>query len=412
MFVRSDYLSDEASGQAKFRFLPLVGSIYFPSFLVAAGIGALLPVVPLLAREMGAGLWLTGLVVGMRPVGILLLDIPSGFLSRRFGNKAMMMASAAVAGMAGFGAALVPGLLALSLFTLIMGGSFALLMVARLSHMADTLPSRLRGRALSLIGGVHRIGMFVGPVAGGFLARRFGLRSVFFVQGAVGLAVFLLLLALMEGRAPRRVRSQRGAVPPMTVRLSKILAAHRRSFLTTGLAVVALSLVRSARQILIPLWGSEIGLDVAVIGLILGSSSAIDMTLFYPAGYIMDHYGRKWSAIPCILILSSSLVFMPLTHSSTALLLVSLLAGFGNGLGSGIAMTLGADLSPRRGGAEFLGMWRLIGDIGSTGGPLIIGAVAQAVALGLASVIAASIGLAGAVFMLFMVAETLGSPRR
>ena len=40
---------------------------------------------------------------------------------------------------------------------------------------------------------------------------------------------------------------------------------------------------------------------------------------------------------------------------------VALLLGFGNGLGSGIVMTLGADFAPARGRAEFLGVWRLVG---------------------------------------------------
>ena len=42
--------------------------------------------------------------------------------------------------------------------------------------------------------------------------------------------------------------------------------------------------------------------------------------------------------------------------------------GFGNGIGSGMIMTLGADYSPIAGRAHFLGLWRLIVDIGSTGG--------------------------------------------
>ena len=59
----------------------------------------------------------------------------------------------------------------------------------------------------------------------------------------------------------------------------------------------------------------------------------------------------------------------PFTHSATTLLLASLLIGFGNGIGSGMIMTLGADYSPVVGRAHFLGLWRLMSDIGSTGGP-------------------------------------------
>ena len=37
---------------------------------------------------------------------------------------------------------------------------------------------------------------------------------------------------------------------------------------------------------------------------------------------------------------------MPLTHSASTLLIAALALGFGNGIGSGMIMTLGADYSP------------------------------------------------------------------
>ena len=69
------------------------------------------------------------------------------------------------------------------------------------------------------------------------------------------------------------------------------------------------------------------------------------------------------------------MLLTPFTHSAPTLLLASLLIGFGNGIGSGMIMTLGADYSPLVGRAHFLGLWRLMSDIGSTGGPALLSAV-------------------------------------
>jgi hypothetical protein len=66
--------------------------------------------------------------------------------------------------------------------------------------------------------------------------------------------------------------------------------------------------------------------------------------------------------------------------------------GFGNGIGSGIVMTLSADVSPEIGRPTFLGLWRELSDAGQGIGPLFLAAV-TAVA-GLAAGIAAS-GLVG-----------------
>ena len=68
----------------------------------------------------------------------------------------------------------------------------------------------------------------------------------------------------------------------------------------------------------------------------------------------------------------------------------------GNGLGSGIVMTIGADTAPVVGRAQFLGGWRLCGDIGGTSGPLAFSALAAVLPLAVACVVVGLVGLAGA----------------
>src|SRR4029079_13050106 len=41
---------------------------------------------------------------------------------------------------------------------------------------------------------------------------------------------------------------------------------------------------------------------------------------------------------------------------------------------------------------EFLGLWRLIGDLGATGGPVVVGGIADLVGLGAAALALAGIG--------------------
>jgi hypothetical protein len=70
--------------------------------------------------------------------------------------------------------------------------------------------------------------------------------------------------------------------------------------------------------------------------------------------------------------------------------------GVGNGIGSGIIMTLGADLSPSAGRTTFLGAWRLCSDVGSGTGPLLIGAVTSLASLAPAVLLMGGLGLLGA----------------
>jgi MFS family permease len=145
--------------------------------------------------------------------------------------------------------------------------------------------------------------------------------------------------------------------------------------------VLLVSAVRASRQVVIPLWADHLAMAPAVASLVYGLAGGIDMLVFYPAGKVMDHKGRGWVAVPSMVIMGLAMVAMPWTSGFTTLLLASLAIGFGNGIGSGMIMTLGADHSPRHGRAHFLGVWRLLSDIGSSCGPALLSFLAGSLSL-------------------------------
>jgi MFS family permease len=162
------------------------------------------------------------------------------------------------------------------------------------------------------------------------------------------------------------------------------------------MGILLLSALRASRQVVIPLWADHLGLDPTHASLVYGLSGAIDMLVFYPAGKVMDRRGRHWVAIPSTLIMGVALVLIPLTGGFTSLLLAALLIGFGNGISSGLVMTLGADYSPNRGRGQFLGLWRFMADAGSTGGPVLLSAVTAAASLGAGVTATGILGFAAA----------------
>lgn len=60
-------------------------------------------------------------------------------------------------------------------------------------------------------------------------------------------------------------------------------------------------------------------------------------------------------------------------------MLPALVHEIGNGIGSGIIMTLGADAAPRDHSPRFLSIWRVMTDLGNAGGPIPISLLARAV---------------------------------
>jgi MFS family permease len=250
-----------------------------------------------------------------------------------------------------------------------------------------------------------RVGRFVGPLAGGTVAKAFGLRVPFLFFGVVYAGAFVVISCFV------REETAGDGTPvstPVTLGLTSMLRSQVRVLAPAGMGQLFAQMIRAGRQIVVPLYAADvIGLDVQAIGLIVSIASAVDMLFFYPAGLIMDRLGRKYAIVPSFVIQALGMGLIPLTGSFVGLLFAASLIGFGNGFSSGSMMTLGADLAPEGERGAFLGVWRLIGDVGSSGGPLVVGAIADLFVLPTAALIMSAAGLLASATFALLVPETL-----
>jgi MFS family permease len=281
--------------------------------------------------------------------------------------------------------------------------------VSRHVFLADSTRPEERGRALSTFGGLMRIGTFGGPALGGLVADRFGLSSPFYISGALAAVSLIISYFFIPASESRKQSVSTGAYLRT---LGRVVIDNGGVLTTAGIAQLCSQMIRAGRQVIVPLYGAyAIGLDVSAIGAVISISAAIDMFLFLPAGILMDRMGRKAAIIPCFIILSVGMAMVPLSHNYGTLLVATTIMGFGNGIGSGTMMTLGADLAPAGAIGSFLGVWRLIGDVGGAGGPLIVGAIADLIGLTASAFALAGIGLLSVALFAFTVPETHHRPK-
>ncbi|MGE5595725.1 MAG: MFS transporter [Hyphomicrobiales bacterium] len=376
-------------------------SVYAPTLLFAIGQGAVIPVVVLAARDLGASVAVAGLVAALRGIGVLCFDVPAGWLVSRFGEGRAMAAGTLLVAVALAGSALAPALAVFAVFTFVMGCGWSVWLLARLAYLSDAVPINRRGRALSTLGGVNRVGNFIGPLLGVVAIKLMDVEGAYVVHFVTAIGAFAMLSLFLHdaGGAGDLHREPNNPL--------EILREHSGVFLTVGAGVTAIQVLRAARQLVLPLWAEHIGLADSQVSLIFGISVGMEMLLFYPAGSVMDRAGRKWVALPCLGIMSAGMLLIPLTQSFLTLSAVGIVLGFGNGLGSGIVMTLGADFSPAIGRAQFLGTWRLFGDIGTAGGPLAVAGVTGLAGLGPSAVLMGLLGLGGVALLSFRMPEPL-----
>ena len=381
-------------------------SFYLPSFLFSIAWGVRTPVLPLYAHELSEGYGLVGLVVAGAGLGTLLTDLPSGSLIRRMNKRHAMILGVAIDALSTLALFWIDLIWLAILMRFLSGVGHAFFSIARHTHITNAVRVGVRGRAISLFGGILRIGLFIGPGIGGVLAARFSLRAPF-IAFALLCLLTILVIAIPKGDSESEISPKQNPVDG-EMGLRRALQGRMWVFSIASFGHILAQITRAGESFILPLWGADVlNLAPDQIGWVVSITSAVSMTLFYPVGLIMDRVGRKFAIVPSFLIMGLGLGLLPLTGSYAGLILVAGLIGLGHGLGSGAMMTIGSDLSPVQGRSAYLGAWRWIGDAGSSGGPLIVGWVAEALTLSLASLSIGVAGLlAGAVFA-FLVPETL-----
>jgi MFS family permease len=366
-----------AGGHAAFSWRRIALPAFGPSLLFGVGEGAILPIVPLLARDLGASVPMAAFVVTLIGLGSLLNNIPASVITIRWGERWAIVAAGVWSALGMALAVLMPGVVPLAIGCCMVGMSQAVYNLARQSYLTEAVPPAYRARALSTLGGVMRIGMFIGPFLSAAAVHAFGLQAAF----AVGIAGVLAAAAIGARLPDLQAPHPEGAAAPAPVSLRSIVADHRKVFLTLGLGVALVSAVRASRQAVIPLWADHLLLAPAVTSVIYGIAGGIEMLLFYPAGRVMDLKGRRWVAVPSMAIIGVALLAMPFTGGFVTLLIAATAIGFGNGIGSGLIMTLGADFAPRHGRPYFLAVWRFLSDLGGSCGPALLSALVATASL-------------------------------
>ena len=386
-----------------FKLRKIIITVYIPAFLTSFCMGMLAPTIPAKVDLIGGTAFIIGLAVGAQGLGEAFFSIPTGLLINKFGNKKIMLIGMIGLSISGLLSGLFQNNLALYFALFSLGTFYGFFSLSRHSFMTQIVPSEYRGKAFSRFGGINRIGWFFGPVIGGFTAGSIGIDIPFYIISIVALFTTILIFFTTEPANENLIHSNE--IKPPTFK--ETILDNKKSFTIGGSGHFIMQFLRQCRHVLIPIWALSIGLGVEELGLIQSISAAIDMTLFYPVGLIMDKYGRKWTSVPSIILLSSGFIFMTYVDSFNGLMLVGLLLGFANGLGSGAMLTLGSDLSPKNQPGSFLGIWRLFGWSGNSAGGPISGAIAQTAGNTASALSISMIGGIGVIIFSLLLPETL-----
>ena len=296
---------------------------------------------PTLAQAFNASFQQVQWIVLAYLLAITTLIVSVGRLGDITGRRRLLLAGIMLFTTASVLCGVAPTLWLLIAARAAQGLGAAIMMALTMAFVGETVPKAKTGSAMGLLGAMSAIGTALGPSLGGILIAGLGWRSIFLVSAPLGILTSVLAYRTLPADRPRTEANRagfdtlgtlllaltlaayalamtlgRGSFGPLNVALllaavfgvglfalaeTRVaaplirLAMFRDLILSASLAMSALvSTVIMATLVVGPFYLSRaIGLDAAVVGLVMSVGPLAVALTGVPAGRIADRFGAQ-----------------------------------------------------------------------------------------------------------------------
>jgi DHA1 family multidrug resistance protein-like MFS transporter len=333
------------------------------------------PILPGYAESFDVPYVMVGLVISSFALTRVFLDMPAGFLGRKYDKRVIMILGLLLIVVASVLAGLAPTYSILILARMMEGAGSALYVTSATVFLAQITGSKKRGSLMSVYSGTLLLGSIFGPTFGGLIAAAFDIRAPFFAYAVVagfGIIPTLVLPKLNNSEHAPVSDEKKSSLQDMRVVLK------HPSFLLATFATFTLFFIRTGvRSTLVPLFAANnLGYGEAVIGIMLTLAALATASTMVPMGALSDRIGRRNPLIAALLVSAVVTLLIPLSTDLFSLTLCMIAYGAGVGLSGPIAAYI-TDVSPQDKLEVSMGLYRMISDFGFIAGPLLLGFLAD-----------------------------------
>ena len=363
--MRDQELSPSAARAALVR-LCAAGFVAYCSYSICR-----VPLLPLFARELGAGPALIGLVMGASTLTGVFLKLPAGALSDLFGRRRLLVASVLVFATLPFTYLGVSTLAWLVVLRFLHGSATAIFSPVAAASLSDIAPAARRGGWLSTYSTAQGTGQAIGPILAGYAiaAGRFDL--AFTVSGLIGLGA-ALIVGTWRGVPPDT--PTRPSWQAFTQGVSEVVSDRR--VLMTSAAHAAQFVLNGMLSAFLPLYGREaLNLSGSEIGWLFGLQTVTTLLVRPVIGVLSDRIGRRAVIVAGLTISSLAVFSLSLTTSLTTVVAVVLVYAAGLAITTAATSAYITDMTRRARYGAAHGVFGTIYDIGDALGPIGAGAL-------------------------------------
>lgn len=357
---------------------PQIAAMMALTTFIMSGVGLVSPILSVYAATFPASATMAGMVITLFGVGRLIVNIPAGLLSQRFGHRPLLVAGPLILVVGSVAAALATSLDVLLAARFVQGIGSGIYMTVSSATIATLAAPSERGRLMSLYQGGMLLGTGLGPAIGGVLASHFGYSAPFWAYAVV--CMIALVIAWCSSDLPGSTHRRSGDEPITTDSPASARSALRQPlFLLACMINFGVFFTRTASQWqAIPLLAHErYGMGVDKIGLALTLLATMNFVTLPLTGALVDRYGARRVTFVSTMVTALALVWIGLGEGVHMMWIGMAILGVGGGLNGPATAAFAAEIVPIREYGPAMGLMRTFGDAGFVFGPILIGAMAD-----------------------------------
>jgi len=380
----------------------LIIPLYTPDFMKSLDQTILLPVIPyMIVHDLHYSSFAVGVAVALKGFGEIFAGVTVGSINATIGSKKVLLSCELIRGLAGLFTFLFPYYPVVCLSLLVEGLVSSGWNIGRNSFLSQYTEKSNRGKIVSVMSVSKRSAKTIGPLVGGVIMTYLSSRYGFLLRAAMSfISFFIMALYFPDGGTKDKKARAMGFISVCNI--------YRKLLWTYGLFIFAMLWARSVRKIILTLALQETPEEVspASLGYVNSLSFFTDTILAISAGFIMDSYGRKYSAIPGMLLIGLAF-FILMIPGQTAVYVSGAIFGIGNGISSGLKKVIGADVAPSDARSEFIGAFETFSNVAKLLGPIVCGYMLEYFSLVANQWVNAIIAISGALWIAFACKEPL-----
>ena len=362
------------------------------------GFGSVVPSLALYAQSFGVSASAIGLTVGIYGLARFALATPAGTLSDRLGRRPTLALGALVSAVGNLWCAAATGFPEFVAARFVAGAGAGMILTGGQIVLADITTPERRGRVIAIYQGAFIFSVGIGPLPGGLLAKHYGLAAPFVACGiASALACAVAWFGVSETR-PARASGGGAASRPSFLSQIRLLR-HQIGYVLVCLVALMNAVARTGGLFsIVPVLGTaRLGLSVDQIGFGLAFGTVVGLLAAYPAGMLVDYFGRKAVIVPSTVASGASMLLFGAAPSYAWFVGACVIWGLASSIGSAAPASYAADSAPPGMNAATMSTFRMVGDFGYVAGPIALGLVVDAwspdAALGVAAALLVGIGI-------------------